>query len=48
MGEEYESGQVLCEEEEVRMRWEDYFVTLLESDEKNDPHVSECREGPIV
>ena len=26
------SGQVLCEEEEVRKRWKEYFAALLQSE----------------
>ena len=28
-------GQVLCDEEEVRARWKDYFASLLESDQNS-------------
>ena len=27
-----ESGQVLCEEEEVRNRWKEYFASLLQGE----------------
>lgn len=42
------SGQVLCDEVEDRVRWKDYFATLLESDKNNDAQVPECWEGPSV
>ena len=40
-----DNGQVLCEEEEVRMRWKDYFATLLESDQNNNAQVPDHRKG---
>ena len=40
-----ESGLVLCEEE-VRTRWKDYFVTLLESEQTNNAQVLEYGEAP--
>ena len=38
-----ESGQVLCEEEEVRKRWKQYFASLLQGDvvQQNDASVGE-------
>ncbi|MDA8002510.1 MAG: hypothetical protein MPL62_14625, partial [Alphaproteobacteria bacterium] len=41
-----DSGQVLCEEEEVRMRWKEYFASLLESDQNNSAQGPDHREGP--
>ena len=41
-----ESGQVLCEEEKVRTRWKNYFVTLLESEQTNDAQVPQYGEVP--
>ena len=38
-----ESGQVLCEEEEVRKRWKQYFASLLQEYvvQQNDASVGE-------
>ena len=33
------NGQVLCDEEEVRTRWKDYFASLLESDLNSNTQV---------
>ena len=41
-----DSGQVLCEEEEVRMRWKEQFASLLESDQDNNAQGPDHREGP--
>ena len=32
-------GLVLCDEEEVRARWKDYFASLLESDQNSNTQV---------
>ena len=34
------SGQLLCDEKEVRARWRDYFASLLESDQNSNTQVS--------
>ena len=44
-----ESGQVLCEEEEVRKRWKEYFASLMQDEgfQQNEHRIANREEEQV-